>query len=280
MYDKPETKPPVPWSLIAVILVIAGAAVYFVINELSDNSPREKSRVAAVTLVKPPLNPPSKPPLSVRPKEKASGIERVPKEEDSSNQGMQVEGKVLGKAGAQDGTRAADSRGAHVEGGGRGGSDAPGVEGGGKESSDAPAGDTLGMDVEGGAGGDSFGLVGRKGGRSILAKVGSPKGGGSSKWDGTVPLLTKFAGYINIMTAEIKEQVVKRLDAEGGIPQGNLQCIIRVSIDKNGKIISHRITSTSGNIGMDQAIMNALRSYRFRARPPESMPRTMDIMVT
>ena len=277
MYEKPETKPPVPWGLIAVILLIVIAALYLVIKELSDTRPPPKNPVAAVTLVKPPLNPPSKPPLPARLKEEPKGLERGQKEEESGSQGMQVEGRVLGNAG----TRAGNTRGANVGGGGRGGSDVPDVAGGGKEVSDAPAGDTLGMDVEGGAGGDSFGLVGRKGGRSILARVGSPKGdGGISSGDGKASLLTKFAGYINVMTAEIKEQIGKRLDAEGGIPQGNHQCIIRVSIDKNGKIIDHRITSTSGNTVIDQAIMNALRSYRFSERPPESMPRTMHIMIT
>lgn len=34
---------------------------------------------------------------------------------------------------------------------------------------DAPAGEDLGVDADGGAGGDAFGLVGRKGGRGLLA---------------------------------------------------------------------------------------------------------------
>jgi periplasmic protein TonB len=34
---------------------------------------------------------------------------------------------------------------------------------------DTPAGEDLGIDAEGGAGGDAFGLVGRKGGRGLLA---------------------------------------------------------------------------------------------------------------
>jgi len=266
MYDKPETKPPVPWGLIAVILVLVSAAAYFVIHELSNDSLHEKSQVTAVTLVKPQSNPPLKPSPSARLREKLAGLEPIQKEEKNSGQTMQVEGQVLRNSGPQDRTG-----GAHGEGGGR-------------ESSDAPAGDTLGVDVQGGAGGDIFGLVGRKGGRSILARAGGWAGSsaGSSKAKGAdkVPLMTKFAGYVTIVTAEIKVQVMKWLDAEGGIPRGKLQCIIRVSVDKDGKIIDHRITGSSGNTRMDQAVSNALSSYRFSEPPPESMPRTMDVMIT
>ena len=83
----------------------------------------------------------------------------------------------------------------------------------GPEQDNAPAGDKLGLDAEGTAGGDSFGLAARKGGRSILARS-----GGGSKPTVKVPLMVRFAGYIKIVTAEIKEKVIKRLDAEGGMP--------------------------------------------------------------
>jgi TonB family protein len=131
------------------------------------------------------------------------------------------------------------------------------------------------MDVEGGAGGDSFGLVGRKGGRSIIARS-----GGGSKPTVNVPLMVRFAGYIKIVTAEIKMRVIKRLDEEGGIPKGKLQCTVRVSVDKNGQIIDYRITKSSGNTRMDQAIIRVLRSCQFSEPPPLEMPTKLDIMIT
>jgi TonB family protein len=131
-----------------------------------------------------------------------------------------------------------------------------------------PAGDTLGVDAEAGAGSDGFGLVGKKGGRSLLA-------GGSGK----VSLLTKFVGYTQIVTTEIRKKVMKRLDEEGGIPKGKLQVVIRVSVDAEGKIIDHRIIGSSGNNRMDEAIIDSLRSFRISEPPPESMPRTMNIKI-
>ena len=256
MSDKPETKPPVPWVLISVILVLAGVGAYIVKNILSDDSQPEKSHIAAVTLVKPPSNPPLRPSPSIAAKEKPAGRERLLKVEESSGPVMQVEGQAPRNAGT-----AGDARGVRDEG----------VEG---DSSGIPAGDTLGMDAEGGAGGDSFGLVGRKGGRSILARA------GGSKVAAKIPFQNQFGEYIRIVTAEIKDKVMKLLAEAGGIPQGKLQCIIRVRVDNDGKIIDYRIKNHSGNTRMDQAVINALRSCQFSEPPPEFMPRMMDIMIT
>jgi TonB family protein len=131
-----------------------------------------------------------------------------------------------------------------------------------------PAGDTLGVDAEGGAGSDGFGLVGKKGGRSILA-------GGT----GTASLLTKFAGYTQIVTTELRKKVMKRLDEEGGIPKGKLQCVVRMRVDIDGKVIDYRVIGSSGNNRMDEAVIECLRSLRISEPPPDDMPRTMNIKI-
>ena len=133
-----------------------------------------------------------------------------------------------------------------------------------------PAGDSLGVDAEGGAGSDSFGLVGKKGGRSLLA-------GGSGS--GKISLLTKFTGYTQIVTTELRKKVMKHLDEEGGIPKGKLQAVVRVSVDTDGKIIDYRIIGSSGNTRMDEAIIDSLRSLRISEPPPEGMRHTMDIRI-
>jgi protein TonB len=133
-----------------------------------------------------------------------------------------------------------------------------------------PAGENLGVDAEGGAGSDSFGLVGKKGGRSILA-------GGSGV--GKVSLLAKFTGYTQIVTTEIRKKVMKHLDEEGGIPKGKLQAVVRVSVDMDGRVIDYRIIGSSGNTRMDETVINSLRSLRISEPPPEGMPRTMDIRI-
>lgn len=141
------------------------------------------------------------------------------------------------------------------------------------DNDSTPAGDDLGVDAVGGAGGDSFGLVGKKGGRSIVA------GGSAGGAHGKVSLLTRFAGYAQIVTTEIKKKVIKRLDEEGGIPRGKLQCVVRVRVDSDGKVIDYRITGSSGNTRIDQAVNNALSSCQISEPPPEDMPRTMDIKI-
>jgi TonB family protein len=140
----------------------------------------------------------------------------------------------------------------------------------GADNDKTPAGDNLGVDAEGGAGSDSFGLVGKKGGRSILAG-----GSGSGKFS----LLTKFASYTQIVTTELRKKVMKLLDEEGGIPKGKLQAVVRVSVDIDGKIIDYRIIGSSGNNRMDEAIIDSLRSLRISEPPPEGMPRTMNIKI-
>jgi TonB family protein len=133
-----------------------------------------------------------------------------------------------------------------------------------------PAGDSLGVDAEGKAGGDSFGLVGKKGGRSLIA-------GGLGI--GTGSLLTKFAGYTQIVTTELRKKVMKLLDEEGGIPKGKFQAVVRVSIDTDGKIIDYRIIGSSGSNKMDDAVNRSLRAFRISEPPPDGMPRTMDIKI-
>ena len=261
MYETPVTRPPVPWVLIGVLVLLGGGSAYIVRNVLSDNSRAERSHIAAVTLVRPQVKPPVKPLPSVPVKEKTAVTERVLKVEESGDRVMRVEGPAPRNVAPRDRASAESARGSYGDGGG-------------SESSDVPAGDTLGVDADGGAGGDSFGLVGRKGGRSLLARAGGPHSAA------TVPLRSRFAGYIQIVTVEVKEKVMKRLNEEGGIPDGKLQCIVRVRVDRDGKVMDYRITTLSGNDRMDQAVVNALRSCQFSEPPPEHMPKLMDIMIT
>ena len=135
-----------------------------------------------------------------------------------------------------------------------------------------PAGDQLGLDADGIAGGDAFGLVGKKGGRSILAG----DGGGMGK----LSLLSRYAGYTQVMQAEIRKKVMKHLEDEGGIPKGKLQAIARVSVDSSGTILECRIVGSSGNHNMDNTIKKALSQFRISEPPPDGMPRTMDIRLT
>jgi len=144
---------------------------------------------------------------------------------------------------------------------------------GGPDKGPAPAGDKLGVDAEGTAGSDAFGLVGNRGGRSIL-------GGGGAGGMGRFSLLAKYAGYVQIVQSEIRKKVMKHLDDDGGIPKGQLQAGVKVSVDGRGVIISYKIVGSSGNNRMDDAVEEALRNARLSLPPPDGMPRTMIIKIT
>ena len=225
-----EKKKPVPWVLIGAFIVLAAGGVYLVKAVLSEDAPRRKDTTATVTLLKPP------PPPLIR--EKPPELEPVKeiKKEEIIDPSVQNDAQSS-KNDSQD---------------------------------DTPAGSDLGVDAEGSAGSDGFGLVGKKGGRSILAG-----GGGFGKGS----LLAKFSGYTQIVTMELRKKVMKRLDEEGGIPRGKLQAVVRVSVDGDGKIRDYRIVGSSGNSKMDDAIIQSLRSFRVSEAPPEGMPKTMDIRI-
>jgi len=140
------------------------------------------------------------------------------------------------------------------------------------EQDDAPAGDKLGVDAEGAAGSDAFGLVGKKGGRSLLAG----DGGGLGK----LTLLTRFAEYSQIVESEIRKKVRKRLDEEGGIPKGNHQVIARVSVDGNGAVVDFKIVGSSGDHKIDEAVRDSVGKVQISSPPPDGMPRTMVIRIT
>ena len=225
-----QEKQSISWILIAVFIIVAGAGAYIVKAVLSGGEPRKKNTTATVTLLKPP--PP--PVIKEKPPEPEQ-VKEIPKKEEI------IDPEVNEAQTPQN-----------------------------DDQDNAPAGDRLGVDAEGGAGSDSFGLVGKKGGRSLLA-------GGSGS--GKASLLTKFTGYTQIVTTELRKKVMKHLDEEGGIPKGKLQAVVRVSVDMDGKVIDYRIIGSSGNNKMDEAIIDSLRSLRISEPPPEGMPRTMHIRI-
>ena len=136
---------------------------------------------------------------------------------------------------------------------------------------DTPAGDKLGLDADGKAGSDAFGLIGKKGGRNLLA-------GGDGF--GRLSLLNKYAWYTQIVEAEIRKRVLKHLDENGGVPRGKLQTVVRVSVDSMGTVVQYRIIGSSGNHKMDEAVRQSLSYIKISEPPPEGMPRTMSIRVT
>jgi TonB family protein len=122
-------------------------------------------------------------------------------------------------------------------------------------------------------------LVGRKGGRSILAGGGgSGRGGGGGS--GKLSLMDKFGWYTQIVRTEISKEIRKHLDENSGIPRGKLRTVLRISLDSTGAVVQWRIIGSSGNYEMDEAVKQSIGDIRINEPPPEGMPRTMIIRVT
>lgn len=126
-------------------------------------------------------------------------------------------------------------------------------------SNDPPAGDQLGLDTEGGAGGDAFGLIGRKGGRDLLASAGSA-----------------FSWYAGLLKSEIVEQLGNEKQARGG----EYSVTVRVWIRDDGTIDRIRLMQSSGSRDRDRAIESALsRVTRISQAPPADMPQPITLRI-
>jgi periplasmic protein TonB len=135
-----------------------------------------------------------------------------------------------------------------------------------------PAGSDLGVDGEGGAGSDGFGLVGKKGGRAITLGGG---GGGMNRLN----LLAKFGRYVQKVQEEIRAQVNRELEQDGGIPKGKYHTLVKITLSSNGTVAAYKITNSSGQQKIDKAVREALAAIRISEAPPEGMPAGMTIKI-
>lgn len=140
-----------------------------------------------------------------------------------------------------------------------------------------PAGADLGVAGEGGAGSDGFGLVGKGKnykGRDIT--LGSGGGSGMSR----LALLTKYGWYTQKLQEEVKKQMRKRLDQDGGIPKGKHQAVVKIVLDAGGTIVNYQIVASSGNSRMDEALKNSLPGFRVSKPLPDGMPASMTVRIS
>jgi outer membrane biosynthesis protein TonB len=139
---------------------------------------------------------------------------------------------------------------------------------------DTPAGNDLGVDAKGGAGGDSFGLVGKQGGRAIT--LGDHGNGGMNR----LSLMAKYGWYTRKIQDEIKKQVKKRMDQDGGIPKGKFETRVKIVLDSRGAIIKYDIVGASGNSKIDEALQATLGEIKISEPPPAGMPAGMTLKIT
>lgn len=126
-------------------------------------------------------------------------------------------------------------------------------------SNEPPPGEQLGLDAEGGAGGDAFGLLGRKGGRDLLASGGSA-----------------FAWYAGLL----KNQILEQLGDEARARSGQYSIVVRVWVRSDGTIERVRIAQSSGDRERDRAIEAALAKItRISQGPPADMPQPISLRI-
>lgn len=128
------------------------------------------------------------------------------------------------------------------------------------EASDEPEGDALGLDAEGGAGSDGFGLIGRKGGRGLLAGVGGP--------------LVRFAG-------QVQKLIQQALYTDDEIRRHEYSVLLKVWVAFDGSIERTELAGSTGNNAVDEKIESAIAALpRVSAAPPPDMPMPIKLRIT
>ena len=123
-----------------------------------------------------------------------------------------------------------------------------------------PAGDQLGLDAEGVSGGDGFGLLGRKGGRDLLASGGGDK----YNWYGQI----------------LKRDLIDKLTEIRGIRRDRYNLVVRLWLAPDGHIERFKIVNSTGNAQLDRDLVAALESLdRVSEKPPEGLPQPVRLRI-
>jgi protein TonB len=138
-----------------------------------------------------------------------------------------------------------------------------------------PAGADLGVEGDGAAGSDGFGLSAKKRGTGREITLGGISGGGVNR----LALLTKYGWYTTKVQEEIKKQMRKLMDQEGGIPKGKFQATVRIHLDAKGAVVKYQLVASSGNDKIDEALKGSLPGFRISQPPPDGMPSGMTVRI-
>ncbi len=121
-----------------------------------------------------------------------------------------------------------------------------------------PPGADLGVDADGSAGGDSFGLVGKKGGRDLMA-------GGPFAW---------YAGVL-------KQDITGLLAENKRVRKGHYTLVLNLWIDANGRVQRFELVNSTGSADLDHSLKVALSELdRVHEAPPGDMPQPVKLRIT
>ena len=126
-------------------------------------------------------------------------------------------------------------------------------------SDQPPPGEQLGVDAAGSGAGDGFGLVGRPGGRDLLAS-----GGSAYSW---------YAGVI-------KNEILGRLGDEKKVRSGSYSVVVRLWLRRDGTVEKTLLASSTGDKDRDRAIEAVLSQFaRVSQPPPADMPQPISLRI-
>lgn len=130
-----------------------------------------------------------------------------------------------------------------------------------------PAGANLGVDADGGAGTDGFGLVGRKGGRDLLA--GGQEGSRGADRQ-------RFAWYAQ----RIQQHFQAELAREDKLRTRDYRAVVNVWLGPDGRVQRTELVDGTGHLETDEALRAALaRLSSLAEAPPESMPQPVRLRI-
>ena len=123
-----------------------------------------------------------------------------------------------------------------------------------------PPGADLGVDAEGGAGGDGFGLIGRKGGRGLLAGAGDP-----------------FVAY----AMRVQKNIEDRLSNDTDTRRKAYSVVAKIWVSTNGRIERAELADSTGNQDVDSALERNLAALPPLAEaPPQDMPQPIRLRIS
>lgn len=126
------------------------------------------------------------------------------------------------------------------------------------EMADEPPAGDLGLDAEGGAGSDGFGLVGRKGGRGLLA--GDP--------------------YL-VYASQLQRRIEDALLDSDSVRKKAYTVIAQIWVAADGSIQGAELSSSSGDDDVDDELIGLIRGLQALAEiPPEGMPQPIKLRIT
>lgn len=127
-------------------------------------------------------------------------------------------------------------------------------------SDEPPPGSDLGVDAEGGAGSDGFGLIGRKGGRGLLAGSGDP-----------------FRYY----ASQLQRQIENALLEHDEVRKKNYSVVANVWVRGDGSVLRAQLATTTGNRETDAVLIDVITGAQALSQsPPPDMPQPIRVRIS